>query len=104
MICLVPVSFVKVSPEIVSVSLGQNVTLDCVAKGYPTPTITWSAAGELPESSRVESNGSLIIENVTGSDLGQYVCTARSDFGTRSYFLTLELGKICQITSGIPFE
>ena len=96
-ICLVPVAFAKVSPEIVNVSLGQNVTLDCVAKGYPTPTITWSAAGELPESSRVESNGSLIIENVTGSDLGQYVCTARSDLGTKSHSVTLKLGILLEI-------
>ena len=54
-------SFVKVSPEIVNVSLGQNVTLDCMAKGYPTPTITWSGVGELPGSSRVESNGTVSL-------------------------------------------
>ena len=87
-------SFVKVSPEIVNILLGQNVTLHCMAKGYPTPTITWSGVGELPGSSRVESNGSLIIENVTGSDLGQYVCTARSDLGTRSRSVTLEFSMI----------
>jgi hypothetical protein len=87
----VPVSFVQVSPEIVNVSLGQNVTLDCVARGYPTPTITWSGTGGLPGSSRVESNGSLTITNVTRSDLGQYVCTARSDLGAKSHSVSLEL-------------
>ena len=91
-----PVSFVKVSPDVVNVSLGENVTLDCVTTGSPTPTVTWSGVDELPKSSRVESNGSLIIENVTQSDLGQYVCTARNDLGTKSHSVTLKLG--------IPFE
>ena len=98
---LVPVSFIKMSPEIVNVSLGQNVTLDCMTAGYPTPTVTWSRVDELPESSRVEGNGSLIVENVTQSDLGQYVCTAHNDLGTTSYSVTLELGITCHMNSDI---
>ena len=98
---LVPVSFIKMSPEIVNVSLGQNVTLDCMTAGYPTPTVTWSRVDELPESSRVEGNGSLIVENITQSDLGQYVCTAHNDLGTRSYSVTLELGITCHMNSDI---
>ena len=96
-------SFVKVSPVIVKVSLGRHVTLDCVATGHPTPTVTWSGVdNELSESSRVESNGSLIIQNVTRSDLGQYVCTAHNDLGGRSRSVTLEMGNtICHMASDI---
>ena len=91
-------SFVKVSPDVVNVSLGENVTLDCVTTGSPSPTVTWSGVDELPKSSRVESNGSLIIENVTQSDLGQYyVCTASNDLGTKSHSVTLKLGILSEI-------
>ena len=57
--------------------------------GYPTPTVAWSGVGELPEFSRVESNGSLIIENVTRSDLGQYTCIANNDLGRKTHSVTL---------------
>ena len=40
---VVPVSFIHVSPDTLSVSPGDTVRLDCVASGYPIPTVTWSA-------------------------------------------------------------
>jgi hypothetical protein len=87
-----PVTFEKVSPGIVRVQLGEDVTLDCVATGSPTPTITWSRVdGELPGSSRVESNG-LVIPNVTQSDFGEYVCSAHNEHGGKFHSVTLELG------------
>jgi hypothetical protein len=88
-----PVSFIKLSPNVVNVSLGQNVTLDCLATGNPTPKVTWSGVDDLPESSRVESNGSLTIKNITQSDLRQYMCTAHNVLGRKSHSVTLRLGK-----------
>jgi hypothetical protein len=89
-----PVSFIKLSPNVVNVSLGQNVTLDCLATGNPTPKVTWSGVDDLPESSRVESNGSLTIKNITQSDLRQYMCTAHNVLGRKSHSVTLRLDAI----------
>ena len=59
--------------------------------GYPIPTITWSRVDDLPKSSKIEKNGTLILRNVTQSDLGQYICTAQNDIAKKTHSLTLTL-------------
>ncbi|XP_062508828.1 peroxidasin homolog isoform X2 [Corticium candelabrum] len=86
-----PPSFVKVSSDVVSVFPGDDVKLDCSTSGYPIPTITWSRVDDLPKSSKIEKNGTLILRNVTQSDVGQYICTAQNDIGKKTHSLTLTI-------------
>lgn len=66
------VSFLSVPPPTVRARLGETVKLNCIAKGYPIPTVTWTRVDGLPDLSRVESDGSLIMPHIEIGDDGQY--------------------------------
>ena len=55
------------------------MSLNCQATGQPTPTVTWrKAVGHMSnERSRV-FNGRLEITNVTKTDGGDYICSAKN--------------------------
>ena len=66
-------------PSSVIVEEGHKVSLNCQATGQPTPTVTWrKAVGHMSnERSRV-FNGRLEITNVTKTDGGDYICSAKN--------------------------
>ena len=66
-------------PSSVIVEEGHKVSLVCQATGQPTPTVTWrKAVGHMPnERSRV-INGKLEINNLTKTDGGDYICSAKN--------------------------
>ena len=66
-------------PSSVVVEEGHKVSLVCQATGQPTPTVTWrKAVGHMSnERSRV-LNGRLEITNVTKTDGGDYICSAKN--------------------------
>ena len=61
---------------------GTKVTLECNARGTPTPFITWRKSGKRLSSDeryKITSTGqvsTLIIESVTLEDRGQINCVA----------------------------
>uniref|UniRef100_UPI0009B38CCD obscurin-like n=1 Tax=Monopterus albus TaxID=43700 RepID=UPI0009B38CCD len=76
--------------------LGQTVKLACKATGVPKPVVTWYKDGRAvqadPHHIIIEDpDGSctLILDNMTGDDSGQYMCFATSSAGNAS-----TLGKI----------
>uniref|UniRef100_A0A3Q3L0N2 Obscurin, cytoskeletal calmodulin and titin-interacting RhoGEF a n=1 Tax=Labrus bergylta TaxID=56723 RepID=A0A3Q3L0N2_9LABR len=76
--------------------LGQTVKLACKATGVPKPTITWYKDGRAVEADPhhiiiEDPDGSctLILDNMTADDSGQYMCFASSSAGNAS-----TLGKI----------
>lgn len=68
---------------------GDPLVLDCRAKGYPTPNVTWykdSAPVDLSDS-RVSTdsfegvpNATLRIEKLTFTDRADYTCVAINEF------------------------
>ncbi|XP_063871697.1 papilin-like isoform X6 [Scylla paramamosain] len=80
-------------PHIISfddtVTIEENdvVTITCVAKGSPTPTITWYRGSytintDSPSSRfRIVDGGSLQVVNVERSDTGKYTCEASNGAG-----------------------
>ncbi|XP_047188246.1 obscurin isoform X3 [Scophthalmus maximus] len=76
--------------------LGQTIKLACKATGVPKPSITWYKDGRAVEADPhhiiiEDPDGSctLILDNMTADDSGQYMCFATSSAGNAS-----TLGKI----------
>uniref|UniRef100_A0A667ZJT8 Obscurin, cytoskeletal calmodulin and titin-interacting RhoGEF a n=1 Tax=Myripristis murdjan TaxID=586833 RepID=A0A667ZJT8_9TELE len=76
--------------------LGQTVKLACKATGVPKPVVTWYKDGRAVEADPhhiiiEDPDGSctLILDNMTADDSGQYMCFATSSAGNAS-----TLGKI----------
>ncbi|XP_075172031.1 obscurin isoform X19 [Anomaloglossus baeobatrachus] len=90
-----PPHFIEVLGDCTA-ELGETVKLACRVTGTPKPTITWYKDGRSvevdPHHIIIEDpDGSctLILDNMTGVDSGQYMCFACSSAGTAS-----TLGKI----------
>lgn len=46
-------------PSDVAVDIGSNVTLPCLAQGYPEPQVTWRREDGLPLSNRPPTHGTI---------------------------------------------
>lgn len=69
--------FVSTTPENVNAIIGSNITLECVAHGFPVPKVSWNKQnGELPKGRAFFKGGNLIITTVHKSDEGAYTCSA----------------------------
>ena len=69
-----------------TVSIGQEVTLRCSAKGYPTPTIRWIFndlyVSEAPNEFRVTDKGDLVVKRVSSNYADhKFECVAENDHG-----------------------
>lgn len=61
----------------------ENVTFTCSADGDPMPNITWSKEnGNLPVNRSSETQGSLLLLNVSRDDTGNYTCNVTSEVGS----------------------
>ncbi|KAM9719648.1 obscurin isoform 23-T24 [Menidia menidia] len=90
-----PPDFVEILANCTA-ELGQTVKLACKATGVPKPVITWYKDGRTVEADPhhiiiEDPDGSctLILDNMTADDSGQYMCLATSSAGNAS-----TLGKI----------
>ncbi|XP_058265899.1 cell adhesion molecule L1-like a isoform X1 [Hemibagrus wyckioides] len=62
---------------------GQDLEIECIAEGFPTPTINWTKiGGKLPKRTNIKNHGKmLIITSVTEEDSGKYKCKAQNSAG-----------------------
>lgn len=82
-------------PRVVKAVAGRPLTLECVARGYPPPTISWYHEG-LPV---VESNGTwleagggmLSLESLGEASGGLYSCVASSPAGEAVLHYSVEV-------------
>ncbi|XP_068599564.1 hemicentin-1 [Brachionichthys hirsutus] len=75
-------------PLDVAVDIGSNVTLVCLARGYPEPDVTWRREDQLPifnrpgsQSTVTQSSGGLRFTKLWVEDEAVYVCEAHNHFG-----------------------
>uniref|UniRef100_A0A672NC51 Neural cell adhesion molecule L1-like protein n=1 Tax=Sinocyclocheilus grahami TaxID=75366 RepID=A0A672NC51_SINGR len=62
---------------------GEELELECIAEGLPTPAVEWIKMLEnLPTHTQIKNYGKLLtISNVTDQDEGKYMCKAKNDLG-----------------------
>ncbi|XP_071783895.2 hemicentin-1 [Centroberyx gerrardi] len=78
------------APVDMTANVGENITLPCVARGFPLPTVTWRRQDGRQILTRADShsrtmqleNGHLLIQSVWLDDEGLYICEAKNQFGT----------------------
>ncbi|KAL1430485.1 hypothetical protein MTO96_014928 [Rhipicephalus appendiculatus] len=80
-------------PEDKAATMGQPVTFDCQADGFPVPVIRWKKErlsedggrqfATITSSARVRvlENGTLAIDDVDRSDAGRYLCQSQNGVG-----------------------
>ncbi|CAM4681666.1 unnamed protein product [Leuciscus chuanchicus] len=60
---------------------GEELELECIAEGLPTPKVEW-IWDNLPKRSHIKNFGKVLtIPNVTELDEGKYMCKAKNDLG-----------------------
>ncbi|XP_076126836.1 hemicentin-1 [Alosa pseudoharengus] len=78
------------APLDMAVDVGENVTLLCVARGVPVPTVTWRRGDGRLISTKPGAHGNdlqlasraLQIQSVWLDDEGVYICEAENPFGS----------------------
>uniref|UniRef100_A0A8C8SBY6 Immunoglobulin superfamily member 10 n=1 Tax=Pelusios castaneus TaxID=367368 RepID=A0A8C8SBY6_9SAUR len=85
--------------KVITVHSGNPVAVKCRAEGRPIPTISWILANKTyisessPQSKQVsvQSDGTLIIKEVTVYDRGLYICTASNPAGADRLTVKLQV-------------
>nr|CAD7439606.1 unnamed protein product [Timema bartmani] len=81
-----PPLILDTSTRSVVVDEERNVTLECHAKGFPTPRIAWRRKDSrtLPGGKAIHRGNTLQIIGVSRSDRGSYLCVADNGVGRGS--------------------
>ncbi|XP_063600047.1 hemicentin-1-like [Penaeus indicus] len=84
---------VTVVPEVAPFSAGDNVTVSCVARGFPEPQVSWRRydvqIGRSYTRVREDEGHELHVANAVHDDEGPYVCMASSSAGSAEATVTL---------------
>ncbi|CAL8327547.1 unnamed protein product [Boreogadus saida] len=87
-----PPTFTTTPPSVVEALAGNRLSLSCVAKGNPVPSITWLKDGAGLRDQAVEiQGGTLILRAVTPELRGQYGCRASNPDGNITHLTTLQV-------------
>uniref|UniRef100_A0A674NZE5 Neurofascin homolog (chicken) a n=1 Tax=Takifugu rubripes TaxID=31033 RepID=A0A674NZE5_TAKRU len=73
---------------------GQELLLECIAAGLPTPSIKWyRKGGDLPERKvKFENfNKTLVVMGVSEEDAGEYVCMANNHLGSVRHSILVQV-------------
>uniref|UniRef100_A0AAY4DL07 Neurofascin n=1 Tax=Denticeps clupeoides TaxID=299321 RepID=A0AAY4DL07_9TELE len=73
---------------------GQQLLLECIAAGLPTPTIKWfKKGGDLPTNKvKLDNcNKTLQIVNVSEEDSGDYICMANNKIGSIRHTIAVQV-------------
>ena len=85
-----PSLIVRPQPE--SVLTGADIIIECIATGLPTPSVKWVRLNKTDSTNAtVSNNGSLIINNSTLSDTGDYLCVATNIVGKNTAQIPIEV-------------
>ena len=87
---------VAVSPAKLTVNEGGSASFQCSASGNPEPAVVWSKLNSQSEISQsAVSSGRLRLQNIKGSDSGDYQCSAENILGKALAMVELEVNGKC---------
>ncbi|XP_060945161.1 vascular cell adhesion protein 1-like [Limanda limanda] len=68
-------------PDLITLTQGDRLELNCTAEGNPRPSYTWTS---LPDGVPPSNSSVLTIESVASGDEGQYTCSVSNNLGTNT--------------------
>nr|XP_029519398.1 neurofascin-like [Oncorhynchus nerka] len=79
-----PPNFLSCPQSPMMVLRGQKLQLECIAAGFPTPSIKWfKKGGDLNQKVKLDNfNKTLRIDSVSEEDAGEYMCMANNQIGS----------------------
>ncbi|XP_078379164.1 uncharacterized protein LOC144662264 isoform X4 [Oculina patagonica] len=82
--------FIVAPPSIMTLRVGDDVTLVCEATSESPPKLSWEREGvPFPEGRTVTQGGKLVIKGIQKDDYGVYTCIAASDDGQAKHSTTI---------------
>ena len=81
---------VTIPHQLITVTTGETVFVDCIASGYPLPSVTWLYSNGSSRI-RVLENNTLVIVNASIYDTGLYTCVGSSMAGTSKTTVTITI-------------
>ncbi|XP_039466796.1 cell adhesion molecule 3-like isoform X1 [Oreochromis aureus] len=97
---LYPPTLTKPGNETLEMTVGENITLNCNAKGNPPPSYRW----EFPKFSKEFHNKEVVIEPILTRTFelpGVYTCTAYSNQGTVTKYFNISEAPRSRTTFGV---
>ena len=77
-----PSEFNSVTSDVAVVEGDPSITLECIADGEPTPTITWTKVYANGSDSVVLGTGNQFVLETNRNNRGKYRCAAYNGIGT----------------------
>ena len=88
--------FIAAPPSIMTLRVGDDVTLVCEATSESPPKLTWEREGvPFPAGRTVIEGGKLVITAIQKDDYGVYTCIATSDDGEAKHSTTIAV--LCKL-------
>ncbi|XP_055635973.1 hemicentin-1-like isoform X2 [Toxorhynchites rutilus septentrionalis] len=87
-----------------AVTKGKNISLECLAIGFPEPSISWTFGDQSIDelANVVTTDNGLFIVNTSSQHQGTYVCDAENSLGNIQKVYYLAVKEIPRITANIP--
>jgi len=88
--------FIVAPPSIMTLRVGDDITLVCEATSESPLTLKWEREGlPFPTGRTVIKNGKLVMTAIQRDDYGVYTCIATSDEGQAKHYTTIAV--ICKL-------
>ncbi|CAM4905811.1 unnamed protein product [Rotaria socialis] len=91
--------FTQALPKFIQIKTGEKLTIECMAKGHPTPKVTWLRDGKVLSNKdgfdikvdQTTGHSIFIIPIGTVKHTGKYECKVENQYGTHTVEINIEV-------------
>lgn len=91
--------FTQEPPKSIQVKTGEKLTIECTAKGHPTPKITWSRDGKVLSNKdgydikidQATGQATFVIPSALMKHAGKYECKIENQYGTHTAEINIDV-------------